>query len=178
MRGSFDDVPLATLFPHLAPADLDSLNQAARTVDAACVGSGTAKWEWFLKHAAFPGMQPGTPIVLGLDVIEHADGRDQLEFPLQVVWTDLGRLAVDTAVNVACWCATDHATHNVNPLRITVGEETSLSEAFRVGAEHVTGWLADPHDADYWRARAGLPSQPNHPRGTIPARAGSTAPAS
>jgi hypothetical protein len=72
-------------------------------------------------------------------------------------WTDLGRLAVDTAVNVACWCETDHATHDVEALRLVVGEETSLPKAFRAGAEHLTGWLADPHDADHWRAKAGLP---------------------
>jgi hypothetical protein len=60
-------------------------------------------------------------------------------------------------VNVACWCETDHATHDVEALRLVVGEETSLPKAFRAGAEHLTGWLADPHDADHWRAKAGLP---------------------
>ncbi len=59
-------------------------------------------------------MWPGTPIVLGLDVIEHTGGGDKLELLPQVVWTDPGRLAV--------------------------GEETSLSDAFRVGAERLTGW--------------------------------------
>lgn len=111
------------------------------------------------QHAAFPGTQPGTPIILGLDVIEHAEGGGQLEFLLHVVWTDLGRLAVDTAVNVTCWCDTDHATHDVDALRLVAGEETSLPEAFGVGAERLTGWLADPHDADHWRARAGLPAR-------------------
>jgi hypothetical protein len=73
-------------------------------------------WEWALEHAAFPGPQLGTPIILGLDVIEHASGGDQLEFLLQVVWTDRGRLALDAAVNVACWCDTDHATHDIDAL--------------------------------------------------------------
>ncbi|MFI0901672.1 hypothetical protein [Streptomyces sp. NPDC020983] len=113
--------------------------------------------EWALEHAAFPGTQLGTPIVFGLDVVEHAEGGDQLEFLLQVVWTDPGQLAVDAPVNVACWCESDHATHDVDPLRIVVGEETSLSDAFRAGAARLTAWLADPHDADRWRARAGLP---------------------
>ncbi|MFK4069902.1 hypothetical protein [Streptomyces sp. NPDC029674] len=95
--------------------------------------------------------------MLGLDVIEHAEGGDQMEFLLQVVWTDLGQLAVDAAVNVACWCETDHASHDVDALRIVVGEEASLPDAFRAGAERLTGWLADPHNADHWRAKAGLP---------------------
>ncbi|WP_327187971.1 hypothetical protein [Streptomyces sp. NBC_01334] len=157
MRGAFDAVPLTALFPLLTLADVDSLNQATGTVDAARAGRTTADWEWVLEHAAFPGTQLGTPIVLGLDVIEHAEGGDQLEFLLQVVWTDPGQLAVDAAVNVACWCESDHATHDVDALRLVVGEETSLSDAFRAGAERLTGWLADPHDADHWRAKAGLP---------------------
>ncbi|MCX5231291.1 hypothetical protein [Streptomyces sp. NBC_00233] len=157
MRGSFDDVPLNTLFPALTPPDVESLHQVARTVDAACVGKGTADWEWFLEHAAFPGTWRGTPVILGLDVIQHADGADQLEFLLQVVWTQTGQLAVDAAVSVACWCDTDHATHDVDTNRLEVGKDTSLPGAFRAGAERLTGWLADPHDADHWRARARLP---------------------
>ncbi|MGW4725472.1 hypothetical protein [Streptomyces sp. NPDC004291] len=159
MRSSFENVPLTRLFPRLSPADVDCLSRAADTVDAARVGRATADWEWFPEHAVFPGTQVGTPIVLGLDAIEHAEGGDQLEFLLQVVWTDRGRLAVDAAVNVACWCDTDHATHDVDALRLVIGEETSLSEAFRVGAERLTGWLTNPHDADYWRADAGLPAR-------------------
>ncbi|MFC9343602.1 hypothetical protein ACFT0G_31175 [Streptomyces sp. NPDC057020] len=146
----------------LSPADVDSLNQAACTVDAARVSRDTADWEWFLDHAVFPGPQQGTPIIFGLEVIEHADGGDQLEFLLHVVWTDLGRLAVDAAVHVACWCDTDHASHDIDVLSLAVGEETSLPEAFCAGAERLTGWLADPHDADYWRGKAGLP-----PRGPL-----------
>jgi hypothetical protein len=127
------------------------------TVDTARAGSTTAGWAWALEHAAFPGTQLGTPIVLGLDVIKHAEGRDQLEFLLQVMWTDPGQLAVDAAVNVTCWSETDHATHDADALRLVVGEEISLSDAFGADAERLTGWLADPHDADHWRAKAGLP---------------------
>ncbi|MFE5594236.1 hypothetical protein [Streptomyces sp. NPDC056549] len=157
MRGAFGDVPLAALFPLLTPTDVDSLSQTAGTVDAARAGRTTADWEWVLEHAAFEGTRLGTPIILGLDVVEHAEGGDQLEFLLQVVRTGPGRLAVDAAVNVACWCATDHATHDVDAMRFVVGEQTSLPGAFRAGAERLTGWLADPHDADHWRAKAGLP---------------------
>ncbi|MFF0435626.1 hypothetical protein ACFYU9_25860 [Streptomyces sp. NPDC004327] len=159
MRGAFDNVPLTVLFPLLTPADADSLHEAAGMVDTARAGRATAEWEWVLEHAVFPGMQPGTPVVLGLDVMEHSGGGDQLEFLLQVVWIDPGHLAVDAAVNVACWCETDHATHDVDALRLVVGEKTSLPGAFRVGAERLVGWLADPHDADHWRTKAGLPSR-------------------
>ncbi|WP_328868657.1 hypothetical protein OHT76_43925 [Streptomyces sp. NBC_00287] len=157
VRGACDDIPLTTLFPRLSPADAESLKHAARGVDAARAGEDKAEWEWALDHVAFPGPQPWTPIILGLDVIEHADRGDQLEFLLQVVWTDLGQLAVDAAVNVACWCDTDHAGHDVDALTLVVGGETSLPRAFQTGAERLIGWLADPRDADYWRSRAVLP---------------------
>ncbi|MGW7309016.1 hypothetical protein ACWGI1_26005 [Streptomyces sp. NPDC054835] len=157
VRSAFGNVPLTTLFPLLSSADADSLNQAAATVDAARFGRGTADWEWALEHAAFPGPRPWTPIILGLDVIEHAHSGDQVEFQLQVVWTDQGSLAVDAMVNVGCWCDADHASHDVDAVRLVVGEDTSLPEAFRSAAERLAGWIAAPHDADYWRAEAGLP---------------------
>lgn len=58
---------------------------------------------------------------------------------------------------MACWCRTDHATHDVDVLTLVVSDETSLPEAFWAAATRLTGWLAAPHDADYWRAKAGLP---------------------
>ncbi|MEU5046126.1 hypothetical protein [Streptomyces griseorubiginosus] len=157
MRGGSGDIPTTTLFPFLTPADVDSLHQSARTVDEARRDDDIADWEWFPEHAAFSGRQVGTPIIVGLDVVEHAEEGDELEFLLQVVWTDLGQLAVDVAVNVACWCRTDHATHDVDALTRVVSDETSLPEAFWAAAIRLTGWLAEPHDADHWRAKAGLP---------------------
>ncbi|MET9951821.1 hypothetical protein ABZ135_09780 [Streptomyces sp. NPDC006339] len=158
-RGAFDDVPLTMLFPVLSPADVEPLRHVARAVDAARVDGEGAEWEWALQNAVFPGTQPWTPIILGLHVIEHAAGSDEPEFQLEVVWTDQGQLAVDAAVSVACWCDTDHATHDIDALRLVVGEENSLPGAFQTGTERVIGWLTDPRDADYWRARAGLPAR-------------------
>ncbi|MFF2775555.1 hypothetical protein ACFVU3_11655 [Streptomyces sp. NPDC058052] len=160
-RGGADAVPLTALFPSasLSPADVDTWNRAARTVDAADGGQEAAAWEWFPEHAAFPAARTGTgtPIVLGRTVVVPGDRGDHLEFPLHVVWTDQGRLAVDTAVNVACWCASDHATHDVDAVRIVVGEDVPLLDAFRAGAARLARRPAEPHDADHWRATAGLP---------------------
>ncbi|MET9348401.1 hypothetical protein [Streptomyces termitum] len=152
MRSDFGDVPLTRIFPRLSPADATRMRQAADSVDA-------ADWDWFPEHAVFPGPRSGTAVVLGRDVIVHADGSDRMEFSLHVVWTDGGRLAVDAAVNVACWCDTEHATHDVDAFRRVVGEGTSLPDAFCSGAERLKRRLADPRDADYWRARAGLPQR-------------------
>ncbi|MGW5638224.1 hypothetical protein [Streptomyces sp. NPDC003832] len=148
------------LFPDLSPAGVESLKDAARAVDAARVND-EAEWEWVLDHAVFPGLQPGTPIILGMDVITHAGGGDQLEFLLQVVWTGSGRLAVEAAVNVACWCDSDHASHDVDAVRLAVDDPALLPHTFRAAAQRLHEWLADPRDADYWRATAGLPARPS-----------------
>jgi hypothetical protein len=96
------------------------------------------------------------------DVIGEAPGSDWLEFSLDVEWTDEGRLAVETTVDVACWCETDHTAHHVDHRRVVVEGGISLAEAFRAGAARMTGRLTDPHDADHWRAQAGLPARPGH----------------
>ncbi|MDG5808893.1 hypothetical protein P9869_40955 [Streptomyces ossamyceticus] len=158
-RGSFNDIPLTMLIPGLSPAGVESLKDAARAVDAIHLKEARAEWQWALEHAVFPGTQTGTPVVLGLDVIKHAGGGDQLEFLLNVVWTDLGQLAVEAAVNVACWCDTDHASHDVDACKLVVADLTLLPHAFRAGAERLIGWLAEPRDTDYWRVKAGLPAR-------------------
>ncbi|MFD7560462.1 hypothetical protein ACFV9E_38965 [Streptomyces sp. NPDC059835] len=156
-RGTFDDVPLAMLLPQLTPADMEAMRVVADAVDSARVKEDAPQWEWAPGHAAWPGPQPGVAVVLMADAIVHADGGDQLEFWLQVFWTDEGQIAVNAAVNVACWCETDHATHDIDELTLVVDEGTSLAQAFAAGSERLVGWLLDPQDADYWRNRAALP---------------------
>lgn len=167
-RGTFDDVPLATLFPQLTHADVEAIGVSAGAVDAARSDEDVPQWEWALGHALFPGPQPGVAVVLLADVVVHADEGDEFGFWLQVFWTDQGQIAVNAAVNVACWCETDHATHDIDELTLVVRAGTSLTRAFAAGSERLVGWLADPRDADHWRHRADLP-----PRWTGEAPAGS-----
>ncbi|MEE1822433.1 hypothetical protein PUR61_09545 [Streptomyces sp. BE20] len=158
-RGAFDDVPLRTLFPLLSAAAVESLQHTAHAVDAAQPEPAATKWEWNLEHAAFAGPQSGTHVILLLDVVQHSSGMDWLEFQLQVGWTEEGQHEVTAAVNVSCWCETDHGTHDVDVLSIVVGDGTSLPEAFTAGAERMATWLADPRDADFWRAQENLPAR-------------------
>ncbi|MGW4439108.1 hypothetical protein ACWELO_25665 [Streptomyces sp. NPDC004596] len=132
------------VIPGLSAAGVESLKDAARAVDAARVNEAGAGREWALDQEVSPGPQPWTPVILGLDVIEYADGGGQMEFLLQVVWTDLGELEAEAAVNVACWCDTEHATHDFAVSSLVVGDVTSLPRAFRAGAERLIGWLVDP----------------------------------
>ena len=90
-------------------------------------------------------------MILLAEITEQAERGDQLEFLLNVAWTDQAEPSVSAAVNVACWCDTDHATHDVDALHLIINGETSLSQAFRAGVDRLVGWLADPRDADYWR---------------------------
>ncbi|MCX4804393.1 hypothetical protein ACFWWM_40330 [Streptomyces sp. NPDC058682] len=57
-----------------------------------------------------------------------------MEFLLQVVWTDPGRLAVDAAVNVACWCDTDHASHDVDVFSRAVADLALLPRCWKLPA--------------------------------------------
>lgn len=131
MRGAFDDVPVTARAPSfLTAADVESLRQVAGTVDTAGAArarpTGSGPWNTPSSRARGRARRWSS----GLDVVQHAGGGDQLEFLLQVVWIAPGRLAIDAAVDVACWCENNHATHDVDTLRLVVGEETSLPELF------------------------------------------------
>lgn len=156
-RGAVADIPLTTLFPYLSAIEGESLKQAARAVDAVRADGAAGGWEWMTGLAVSPGPQPWTSLVFGADVVAQTGEGDGLEYLLYVVWTGSGKLAIDAAVNVACWCDTDHATHDAESLRMVIDDETSLHHAFEVGAERLVRWLADPRAAGYWRARASLP---------------------
>ncbi|MFJ1756257.1 hypothetical protein [Kitasatospora sp. NPDC088134] len=156
-RGTFDRVPVRALFPRLSAAAVESLEHSARTVDAARPRGAAAVWEWAPEHAVFTGPQSRTWVILLLDVVRPAGVSDWLEFLLQVGWTDQGRHEVTASVNVGCWCETDHGTHDVDALGFAVDDDVPLARAFEACAERMAGWLAEPRDADFWRAREGLP---------------------
>lgn len=158
-RGTFDEVPLSTLFPRLSAADVGSLRRAARSVGAARSEAAAATWEWKPDHAVFAGPQSRACVILLLCVVQPVSGSDSPEFQLQVGWTDQGQHEVSASVNVGCWCETDHGTHDADVLALAVGDEISLPQAFEACAERMTAWLADPRDADFWRAREGLPAR-------------------
>ncbi|MFJ1793237.1 hypothetical protein [Kitasatospora griseola] len=152
-RGAFGDVPLNTLFPELATTGAESMRRAARRVDAARPGAAETTWDWKTAHAVFAGPQSRVHVILLLCVVDPTSGSDWLEFQLQVGWTEGGRHEVAAAVNVECRCETDHGTHDVEVLKFAVDDEMSLPAAFEACAARMADWLADPHDADFWRSR-------------------------
>ncbi|MEV6209159.1 hypothetical protein [Kitasatospora sp. NPDC051914] len=158
-RGTIEAVPLSTLFPQLSATGVESMQRAACRVRAAQSEAGAKGWDWWPKHAVFTGPQSRAHVILLLCVVQPAAGSDWLEFQLQVGWTDQGQHEVTASVNVGCWCEIDHGTHDVDVLKFAVGDGISLPRAFEACAERMTTWLADPRDADFWRAREDLPAR-------------------
>lgn len=71
-RGTFDHVPVVALFPFLSAVPVESLQRAARTIDAAQPEGVATKWEWELDHAVFTGPQSRTHVMLLLDAVSSA----------------------------------------------------------------------------------------------------------
>lgn len=158
-RGTLPSVPLALLFPETPVADLELIRAAGAGLDRARSGFGTT-WEWAPRHATFPDPPvAGIPGILLVATVVESAGSDWLEFDLDVQWTRQGRLQVVAAVNVACWCATNHNTHYVDKLVLTIDPGASLGRAFETASRLMITWLEDPHTADWWRAKARLPSR-------------------
>ncbi|MER5636252.1 hypothetical protein ABT095_04775 [Kitasatospora sp. NPDC002227] len=157
--GAIEDVPLGALFPRLSAADVESLQRAVGSLGAARPGNVVKGWDWFPGHEVFAGPESRTWVILILCVVQPSGDSDWLEFQLQVGWTDQGQYEVATSVNVGCWCEADHGTHDADVLRFVVGDEISLPHAFEACADRMANWLADPRDADLWRARADLPTR-------------------
>ncbi|MFI0721888.1 hypothetical protein [Streptomyces sp. NPDC021224] len=157
--GTADDIPLGELFPKLSAADLESLRHTARSVGGHRSEVTAKGWDWWPAHGMFAGPQSQTWVILVLCVVQPSGEGDWLEFQLQVGWTDLGQHEVTASVNVGCWCEADHGTHDVDLLKVVVGDEISLRQAFEACAERMAGWLTDSRDADFWRAREDLPAR-------------------
>ncbi|MFB7949548.1 hypothetical protein ACFC6L_32095 [Kitasatospora phosalacinea] len=155
--GTADDIPLSALFPRLSAGDVESLQRAARNVGGTGPEAAADGWDWWPEHAVFAGPPSRARVILILCVVQPSEASDWLEFQLQVGWTGLGQHEVTASVNVGCWCETDHGTHDVDVLKVVVGDETSLPRVFAACAERMTVWMTDPRDADYWRTREDLP---------------------
>lgn len=128
-RAAFENVALSVIFPQLAPAGIEAVRGAARAADAVRVQESAPRWERAPDLRQPSGLQSGSSVLLLADVVVHADRVDQTEFRLQALRTDQRQIAVNAAVNVACSCETDHATHDVD-----IDRTVPLAEARRSGA--------------------------------------------
>ena len=157
--GPLAEVPLPSLFPHATNDDLDRIRRAATAFDRARLEYGIT-WEWALQHATFSETPTtGIPEILLAVITVDSQDSDWLEFDLDVEWTPHGLLRVVAAVSVACWCDTDHNTHYVDQVTLTIDQETRLGEAFETASRQMISWARDPHTPPWWRAEAGLPSR-------------------
>lgn len=156
--GTFDAVPLETLFPDASVADLGRLRRSAADIDGVQISGKPQVWEWFPQHVTFPGRSvTGTPEILLAEVSLYDEGSDWLEVSLDVEWTKEGLLNVWSAISVACWCEVNHNAHYIDPVERTIVGATSLADAFETVAGRFVQGLAGPRDAEFWRAHASLP---------------------
>lgn len=158
--GSLADVPLAALFHSVGVTELERIREAGRSLDGSGWKHRGPEWSWFPQHAEFPGRHVvGTPQILLAEMVRHDEGGDSLSLVLDVTWGPEGGLRVTAAVNAACWCEVDHATHDVDSLELAVGTDVSLGAAFERGVEQMLLWSEGQRDPSYWRSRAGFPSR-------------------
>ncbi|MFF5084967.1 hypothetical protein ACFY36_48670 [Actinoplanes sp. NPDC000266] len=113
-------------------------------------------WHWYPDHLdAFLG----TLVRITITLYNTRD--DWLELALSVTGGEGGHLAVEAAVEVACWCDDDHNAHRVRDLSREVDDDYELADAFAAGAKMLTAVLTEgPFEPQPWRAAAGLPIRP------------------
>ncbi|MCP2337939.1 hypothetical protein [Actinomadura rupiterrae] len=157
-RGPFAEVPLRLLFADAAERDFEEMRRAADALDVVAPAPAIT-WEWFPDHVPYPGAAPGVihEILLATVVMKAEDLSDWHEFGISVEWTVGGGLAVVVTVNLACYCETDHGTHNVDEFRLGVGRDTPHGEAFEAACRQMAVLLQAPRSAHWWRVKAGLP---------------------
>jgi hypothetical protein len=156
-KGRFEEVPLAELFPDATPDDFDRMRAVAARVDA--VRPDAPLWDWRVDHAHRPVGVSGYFGILLTSVVLDSEASDWHELFLEIEWQPNGQRRAWAAVNIACWCETDHGTH----YPVEVAEEITGDAALGAALERVVGpfleWLEDPIDPSVWRERAGLPQR-------------------
>lgn len=158
-RGVTSAMPLEQLFPRITAADAARMRTAMAALDAARPAEDAPTWHWMPGHATFPGTaQPGTPVIICTAVTMNNRLSDWTEFELDICWTPDGRLEVTAQVGVGCWCPTDHNTHYVEQINLSIDDTHCLAEAFEKATEQIITWAAGPSDPSIWRQAAGLPS--------------------
>jgi hypothetical protein len=141
------EVDLAVLFPSTPPEQLDRIRGAVS-------GLQPATWDWFPGEAA-NGVQFSLTGATCLG--EAAD--DQVELELCVGRSSsAGETVVSATVGVWCWCPQDHGVHYVREVEATTTTAEQLTAAIESLTDQLVRWRdTESHDAEWWRAEAGLP---------------------
>lgn len=151
------DVPLTDLLPLLSHADTARMADAAALLDDLPESLTRSPWSWLLLDEDAP-QRPILETILTL----HSTGTDWLE-----IWLDIepasvpDMLAVYTAIEVACWCPTDHNMHAVHEQHWLAASGPAIATAFETAITAVRSWATNSQDPNHYRRRAGLPEPPS-----------------
>jgi hypothetical protein len=151
------DVPLTDLLSFLSGTDAARMADAATLLDELPEPITRSPWSWLLPEEDAP-QRPVLETILTL----QSTGTDWLE-----IWLDIepssvpDMLAIYTAIEVACWCPTDHNMHAVHEQHWLAASGPALATAFETAIAAVRSWAADSQDPNHYRQRAGLPEPPS-----------------
>jgi hypothetical protein len=162
---SINQVPLSDVLPRDHAAAAGQLSRLAHKLEAHPMAAERIQWHWYPEHNTKPAMPTGRGYHLLVDttITLFNQGHDWLELTLDVAWRP--ELTVNAAVEVACWCPTDHNMHQVRESRWPATGTEELAEAFAAGITMLTGVLdSGPFDPRPWRLDAGLPDAPPETR--------------
>jgi hypothetical protein len=162
---SISHVPLLDVLPSDHAAAADQLRRLAHELDAHPLAAGRIQWHWYPEHNTRPSTSAEGIYLLVFDttITLFHQGADSLELTLDVAWG--GELTVNAAVEVGCWCPSDHNIHRVREGRWPAAGTNQLVEGFTAGAAMLAGVLdSGPFDPRPWRLEAGLPDAPSERR--------------
>lgn len=162
---SINKVPLSDVLPHDYAAAAGHLLRLAYELESHSLAAERIQWHWYPEHNTKPAMPTGRGYQLVFDttITLFDQSFDSLELTLDVAWRP--DLTVNAAVEVACWCSTDHNIHQVRESHWPVADTEELVEAFAAGVAMLAGVLdSGPFDPRPWRLDAGLPDAPTETR--------------
>lgn len=151
-------MPLSDVLPRDHAAAAGQLLRLAHELEVHPSATDRIQWHWYPEHNTKPAMPTGRGYELVFDatVTLFRQGFDWLELTLDVAWRP--ELTVNAAVEIACWCPTDHNMHQVRESHWPVAGTEELVEAFAAGVAMLAGVLdSGPFDPRPWRLEAGLP---------------------
>lgn len=139
-------VDLEALFPDALPEQINRIRHATERMSPATWDSGLMMIGGPILSCSLIGTMP-----LG------EDDEAELELSVGTVDGEQGVL-VSATLGVYCWCDQNHNIHYVREARTSTTTAEELTAAIESASEQLVQWRdTASHDAEWWRAQAGLP---------------------
>ncbi|MBU2665218.1 hypothetical protein KOI35_17075 [Actinoplanes bogorensis] len=155
---SLAQVPLSDVLPSSCVDAEPELRRLAGDLESHPAAAGRIRWHWYPEHKTPPGTSRAGVCLIVCDaaITVFDQDHDSLELTLTVGWCP--ELTVSAAVEVACWCSSDHNIHEVRGSSRPATNGAALVNGFAAGAAMLTRVLdSGQFDPRRWRVEAGLP---------------------